>query len=518
MGEEALSWNAFLDWYDVCAGYISYAEDSRQVSQEAPSGVRLAVQRPEKIGPFFRRERPWEALMLSYFSILHDGGRYRMWYSAYPDPEDPDLPSDHPLASSHCPEYVCYAESEDGVNWERPELGLCAYGGSTANNILFPAGYFGLNSLIRDPAAPEAEGYKSIDTDGEWRLDGRLVSNREVREFRRELWKGGDAAGEQASRLEVTYLLRGAVSPDGLRWTRLEEPLARDPGGFDTQNVIAYDAEANRYAAYVRGHIQGRRIVRRTVAAEFRGAWSEPQPVMMTDSHDAPHQDLYTAAYCRYPGGTHHLMFPSVFHRATDVLDIQLAVSRDGFNWSRPQRRPIIDRNLADAPAPSKFGMLFATPGLLPLGEERWGLGFTAYRRSHSQWDWEHYRPVGGPDGEYWWAVWPPHRLMALEAPAAAHLTLTERRCTGKQLLANFRTEPGGWIQFELARHAARSTDVDTAPPLPGHSFSQCDPLRGDSLAQPVTWAGSSDLSSLKGVNIAVRVRMFRTKLFAIAM
>ena len=34
------------------------------------------------------------------------------------------------------PEYVCLATSRDGVDWEKPELGLVSFHGSTANNIL----------------------------------------------------------------------------------------------------------------------------------------------------------------------------------------------------------------------------------------------------------------------------------------------------------------------------------------------------------------------------------------------
>ena len=30
---------------------------------------------------------------------------------------------------------TCYAESQDGIHWDKPELGLCEWCGSTANNI-----------------------------------------------------------------------------------------------------------------------------------------------------------------------------------------------------------------------------------------------------------------------------------------------------------------------------------------------------------------------------------------------
>lgn len=517
MREERMQWHPFLDWFDVRAGDVRYAADGRQALEEGPGGVRLTVEGPEKVAPFFRRERPWEALMLAHFCILHDEGRYRMWYNAWPDPDDPNVPSDLPLGADHCPAYVCYAESDDGINWNRPELGLCSYGGSTANNILFPAGYFRLNSLIRDPHAPEEERYKAIDTEGDWKLDGRPASNRQVRDFRHSLWKSKDMTEQQRARLEVTYLLRGATSPDGLHWTRLETPLGLDPVGFDTQNVLAYDSEDNRYLAYVRGHLNRRRLVSLCVSSDFQRGWSEAQPVMMTDAHDPPDDGIYTPGYCRYPGGTHHLMFPSIFHHASDTMDIQLAVSRDGANWHRPQRHPIVDCAAGNSGGERAFGMLMAAPGLLPLLGDRWGLGYAAYGRKHNQWDWDHYRPGGGADGEYWWAIWRPHRLMGLEAPDSGHFTLAQRVCTGERLLVNFKTQPGGWLRFELAQEVRGLGIPEQAPPLPNHSFERCEPLQGDSLSSPVTWQGTSDLSGLKGARLTVRVRMFRAKLFAFA-
>jgi hypothetical protein len=53
--------------------------------------------------------------------------------------------------------------------------------------------------------------------------------------------------------------------------------------------------------------------------------------------------------------------------------------------------------------------------------------------------------------------------------------------------------------------------DVD---PLSGFTFEQCDRLTGDSLDQPVTWRGNSDISSA-GEMVAIRLKMFQAKLFA---
>ena len=47
-----------------------------------------------------------------------------------------------------------YAESKDGIHWEKPGLGICRYDGSTANNIMIHGGnLFGLFVNRDDPDA-----------------------------------------------------------------------------------------------------------------------------------------------------------------------------------------------------------------------------------------------------------------------------------------------------------------------------------------------------------------------------
>jgi hypothetical protein len=57
-----------------------------------------------------------------YGTVLHESGRFRMWYySRDLSPRDTG--------------YTCYAESVDGIHWEKPELGLVEVQGSRRNNI-----------------------------------------------------------------------------------------------------------------------------------------------------------------------------------------------------------------------------------------------------------------------------------------------------------------------------------------------------------------------------------------------
>ena len=59
---------------------------------------------------------------------------------------------------------TCYAESRDGIHWTRPELGLFAFKGSKANNIVWDG--LGTHNFTpfkdTNPAASTASQYKAL--------------------------------------------------------------------------------------------------------------------------------------------------------------------------------------------------------------------------------------------------------------------------------------------------------------------------------------------------------------------
>ena len=200
-------------------------------------------------------------------------------------------------------------------------------------------------------------------------------------------------------------------------------------------------------------------------------------------------------------------MFPSIYHRPSSTLDIQLATSRDGWNWSRPERRPIITRETEEG----AYSCIYAGPNLVPLGKE-WGLPCLCARGLH---DW-YGHPNSEPDGEYRWASWKPDRLAAIEAEHEGQITLVERECQGAGLFLNFQTDHGGWIKVALVERP--QTPPAPVPELAGFGMDECDVLEGDEISAQVSWRGSGDLESLRGKQVAVRIRLAKARLFSIAM
>ena len=98
--------------------------DTRQVRDI--SGAELRFHPAEKHGdPVLECDPTLERGVLVYGSVLHDGQRFRMWYQPIAHKTSPGNPYD-----------VSYAESTDGVHWERPKLGVVSRGGSKKNNLV----------------------------------------------------------------------------------------------------------------------------------------------------------------------------------------------------------------------------------------------------------------------------------------------------------------------------------------------------------------------------------------------
>ena len=490
MTQTPRKWLPFLDWHDIWPGATGYDPDGRAWISEAPSGVRLSIQQAQKSAPLIVNDRPWEGAVLGGgVTVLQDGGRYRMWY-----------------CSGLQGGGLCYAESEDGFAWRKPHLGLIERDGSSDNNLVYPHGVAG--NIFRDPSADEAERYKLVDLDSSWVHQGKDIPEPEALRLREALLNASSTQEEIEQQLSVRGAVYGAVSPDGLRWTRIAEPLFTM--FCDTQNIVHYDEQSQRYVGHWRASAGRRRSIARSETADFRH-WPLPEIVLQPDGQTPPTDDYYTNGYARYPGKSDlHLMFPSVYHRATDTVDVQLAISRDGFNWSWPERRPIVGMGPSGS---GESGWVYAGCGLHALGSDQWGLIYDGGDVRHNV---SYYAQPAGKDGQIRWALWQRDRLVALDAPLEGQVTLNKQRCSGEPLLLNYQTEANGWIQVELIEPTL--WPPAHLAPIPGYAFADCTPLQGDNSAAAVHWQGSADLSALRGREICMRIRLCRAKLFALSL
>lgn len=500
----------FVDWYSVWPGAMGPGPESEALLMDAPRGVRLVVQEPERRENVVIADRPWEQ-SFDYATVVKADGIFRLWYNvgvlvdeqhlAQSDDSDQERRED-PLAERPAPiqrvHYLCYAESDDGYSWRKPEVGLYDFGGSTANNIVFPRRLQG--NVFADPAC----GFRLL-----------------------ECGKPGKNA--------VWSALRSASSADGIHW-REDEGMVLDLH-CDTQNVAYYDEGLGQYVAYVRyargggGH---RRAVGRTASETFRDM-PHPEVVFEADSQDPPPDVIYTPAYTRHPhydgsewkeddtdkmgrrhsvtrhlGRNMHFMFPSVFHMDRSVFSVQLAVSRDGRQWTRPERRPLI------AFPGDEDCTVTVAPGLHELEPGLWGVLYGVNRKLHNTAYWSGPKPPDPQPQGLSWALWKENRLVALQADADGTCTVVPPRCPKKEIRLNIQTLLEGWIRVELiVRRKMWPPQLQEG--IEGYTFADCDLIRGDSLSHTVTWRGNSVLPQLdEGEELALRLHLSRARLFAI--
>lgn len=105
-----------------------------------------------------------------YGTVLYDAGIFRMWYYACHLGRNPDWSEDfnRQLAKQtdqlySCP--LCYAESNDGIDWHKPALGqLSFYGNCENNGLALPYALVpGCAAVIRDDDDPDPRRrYKMI--------------------------------------------------------------------------------------------------------------------------------------------------------------------------------------------------------------------------------------------------------------------------------------------------------------------------------------------------------------------
>ena len=306
--------------------------DDAQISSMRDVERRIHPARKYEGNPVVTSDCDWEGAETTLGTVRKEADRYRMWYQSYASAPDPDG-IDSFIRSLHL-----YAESDDGINWEKPDLGIVEFEGSKQNNIYYPTeGFQAINpSVMIDESAPPSERYKMIIQ-----------------------FRGAEKA------------IFGYTSADGITWEQVSANPIHTEGPFDSHNILIRDDERQRYIIYLRGistavpgsFKRGLRAVRRSESEDFLN-WTPPELVLESDDGDPPGLHFYTNACVKYARAARaYLMFPMIFYPERNnpsapypgLADVQFVASRDGFTWERqfreafvrpgPDPRNWVDRN-----------------------------------------------------------------------------------------------------------------------------------------------------------------------------
>lgn len=300
-----------------------------------------------------------------YGTVLHDNGKFRMWYYGASWKEAPTNGDIETTKLREGP--VCYAESDDGLHWTKPNLGqVSCHGGSDNNAIALPDTQIEGTFVIKDETDPDpARRYKMV-------YENHPANHRFMS-------------------------VRTATSPDGIHWSAgpdspIDEGL--EPCSFyQYRGLYCIGAHFAPAGVSEGGNLAGRQGFV-WVSTDFRHwlpesaeAFLLPEP---EDPNDRgldrpgvqvhlgvgafPEGNVVVGIYCRWDSR------PKVgdwFGRGTTKGDFGLLVSNDGLHFREPVKDFVFldhrDSNAVVTPGIRHQVVLEQSGnGILNVGDETW--------------------------------------------------------------------------------------------------------------------------------------------------
>lgn len=424
--------------------------------------ARLHLHQPEPREVVMTFGKPWEGNTSAYHTVFQDGESFRMYYrGSHFDTET----GRHRQRS-----FTCYAESTDGIHWNRPELGLFEFDGSKDNNIIWTAG------PGEHPQMVTANFFIFKDSNPAASPEGR--------------YKGwGPEPGQGMVFLQ---------SPDGIRWQRILEMPNMLGGQFDSLNTIFWDEEQEKYRAYYRvwrriGEDRVRDIKTRSTTDFYN--WPPAAESEWLEYPDAPDEHLYTNNILPYERAPHiYLGFPMRFFADTQQSDVVFMAGRDGRTFHRWPDAIIP----MDAPEDREGNRSNAAAyGLLQLPGNDRELSLYANEAYYT-----------GPDNRLRRFTYRLDGFVSVRADAGGGELITPQIIfEGGNLLLNFVTAEGGSVRVEVQ-------DIE-GNPIPSFEAEGCVALSGDEIAGNVQWAGFPHLYSLEGQPVRLRFILENADLYS---
>ena len=445
------------------------------------NAVKREVHQPSlhPANPLIIPDQPWEirqdkgrqSVTFPFVHLDQTTGKWRMWYRGegrY------DLPS-----GERIPFPGLFAESEDGIVWDKPTLGLHAWKGSKQNNIVFHGGY--IWGLFVEPEE-QSERYRAM--------------------------------------VKLEYGKRGGYYPytshDGLRWQRAQEyphcvvfggrakgARTYPVGGVGDTSRFYFDEKLGKYIGDVKFVVPaagGRRFrCRGMMESDDMVHWSRPYMTFYPDSLDDPDSQIYGHTGFCYQ--SMWLGFLRVMHSERDAgrkqTSVELTASRDGRHWTRVAR----GQEFMPLRTPEDWDGNYVDPTSEPIlvGDEL---------RCYYHGAWLGPEPTDDTPQCIGLATLQRDRFVSLNAADKPGWALTRPLTfNAGHLFINAQVADGGSITVEVL-----SAD---GQPLKGFYQSDCLAIRDDSTRIPVTWKRHSIIEPALGQPLSLRFSLTDAKLYA---
>jgi len=451
----------------------------------ARSSLTRVFHRPEPhpANPLLVPETPWETGDVPFAMPFSDGawfdpadGKFKLWYTGN---------------EMWC---TCYAESDDGLIWVRPELDV-----APGTNIVLDVPRDSSTVWLDHGEADPARRFKMLQT------------------VKRRTSMTGPLQGLATDDF-FTYCY--FASPDGIDWRLVAESPRDQPIG--DRSTVHFDPFRRLWVFSIRdiewqlpGRAQEYRVRRYREHADLEAGLADlagAVPWTGADDLDPPHPDypdqppqLYTldavpyeslmlGQFSIHQGPENEICEAERMHKRNQIA---LGFSRDGFHWHRPDRRPFVRARSDDAAAWDWGNIQSVGGGLIVVGDEL-RLYYSGRARTDAFWD------ASGGTGV---AVLRRDGFASLDAGADGGLLLTRPlRFAGHHLFVNLAA-PHGRLRIAVL-------DEDGAA-IEGFGLSDSVPVTGDGTRLAARWQAHDTLAPLAGRPVRFRFELFDGALYA---
>lgn len=487
-------------WFDV----DNLIEWDRSLEQRFYQGEKLPIQGLEPGPP-----GSWDARVTSaYGSTLVEDGVFRKWFACMPDASHQDKDPDHWLS--------CYAESNDGIHWRKPDLRITGQNRWPGNNLVGLPG--GVLSVVR--ALPSSGCRYLALTIHKW-PDPEPDVCPDVK-----LGRPG------------MYLF---ASDDGLHWQQFTRQPVIAHGDWA---ILHVDPVQQRYLLYSKvAANHGLTSRRAALVIESRDGvhWTgyngtrQWQETYVSDDYDdllAQQRgfrisELY--GYTLYQVDTLYLAVQSVLsvgmplhtcmrQNPNGVFHLRMAFSHDATHWRFPRGRP----SLLEVGRPGEFdaGIMVCESTIVEHGEDQ----FLYY---------------SGDPYPHGWCITPDFKIRQ-------DIPIEEQRGTQSLGLARFRRDrfgslaytyrgrfdaeigprqgtqltinarcPRGTVRVALAeQRSPYHLEPRKSDNLPGFGFEDCIPFTGDAVRAPVQFRNAHVAQIPPNIPLVLRVEIYAGEIF----
>ena len=462
--------------------------------------VTRTMHQPKKHAgnPVLRQDKPWEKVVIvrGDTSVYWDEAEqlFKYWYGDYGWDYDAFMSMETSgVDKVHWDFYkttdnrVLYAQSRDGIQWEKPELDYRSIDGRKTNICLGNEehGEVASCSVLPDPfETKDSHRYKAI------------------------YWtRKGDP--------ETTSRIATAHSPDGRAWTPYDKPF-RVGEITERGDVVILSADTVSGEYFLDTRARGMQYASFNPKHDLAGGWGpkyypgnpsrmSKRRVYSTNSRDIndwpmlremlvpddvdDNLDDEFYVFARFRMGDLHVAFLNVFARTHNMMAVHLLYSRDGFQWNWASRgRPFLDVS-----PEVEWDCYMVEVGSKPVFlDDEIRVYYGGSSLHHDWWMYGEKEGLDVPEARAGWnggesalglATLRPEGFISIDSTVREGLMITRAFVSdGERLVVNAGCGPKGYLEVELS-------DADDEV-VPGYERSACETFREDSSRHVVSWGG----------------------------